>query len=268
MLRHASLLLSAAGVILAMSACERLTSVSNGGTPILIVTLNARSLSTGYTTNPVATFYRVGSATFSSAGAASDRCRTVAYDPNAVPAPITAPPIGGGAFVAVRVSGRSDTLRKVSAAELTYRLATSRGVSFAPGDTITFVIPGDAVGFPGVTVEGRTAETFTLAPIVPPTAGQALTMTWTPPADANAAMLVSLRYNDGTGTGLNAQVFCDFKDVGNGTVPATIIAPWTGSAMRDVLAQRLRTALVRVPGATDSYFNMISIFDVPTPVSP
>jgi hypothetical protein len=268
MLRRAIGLLSVAGTLLASSACDQLTSTSNGGTPVMLVTLNARTKGAGFTTSPVGNFYSVSSATFSSAGSANDSCSALAYDPNAVPTPVTATAIGGGAFVAIQVSGNPDTLRKVSTTDLTYRLATTAGVSFTPGDTINFVIAGDVAGFPPATLQGRTAEPFTLNPIVVPPAGQAMTLTWTAASDANAAMLVSLRYNNGTGAGLNSQIFCDFKDGGTGTVPGALTTLWAASGMRDVFAQRLRTALVSIGGVTTSYFNMISTFDVPTPVSP
>lgn len=155
MLRRASSLLPVAGMLLAAGACDQLTSTSSGGNPVMLVTLNARTRAGAYTTNPVGNFYRVGSATFSSAGSATDSCRVLAYDPNAVPTPITATPIGGGGFVAIKMSGRTDTLRKVSTTDFTYRLSTTAGILFTPGDTITFVIPGDVAGFPGVTVQGR-----------------------------------------------------------------------------------------------------------------
>jgi hypothetical protein len=268
MFRRLSLFLACASLVIIVAGCDALTSTSGGGTPVMLVLLNARTKGATFTTNPVSNFYRVGSANFSSANSATDSCRLSSYDPNAVPAPITATSIGGGAYVAVMLSGRTDTLRKVSATDLTYRLATSAGMVFTPGDTITFTVPGDVSGFPGVSLQGRTAEPFTLSPIVVPTAGQPMTMTWTAATDANAAMIVSLRYNNGTGTGLNAQIFCDFKDDGSGTVTSALIAPWAASATREVFVQRLRTALIIVSGAYDSYFNMISTYDLPTPVSP
>jgi hypothetical protein len=267
MLRRAISLLPVVGMLLAAGACDQLTSTSNSGSPVMLVTLNARTKGAGFTTNPVGNFYSVSSATFSSAGSANDSCSALAYDPNAVPGPITATAIGGGAFVAVQVSAHADTLRKVSTTDLTYRLSTTAGLPFTPGDTITFVIPGDVTGFPPATLQGRTAEPFTLNPIVVPSSGP-MTLSWTAASDGNAAMLISLRYNNGSGTGLNAQIFCDFKDGGTGTVPAALTTLWAGSGMRDVLAQRLRTALLSVGGVTTSYFNMISTFDVPTPVSP
>lgn len=269
MSRRSTRFLSGASLLLSLGACDKLTNVSGGGTPVMLVTLGARTKTTGYSTSPVSNFYRVGSATFSSALAATDSCRSIGYDPG-TPAPtVLATSIGGGAFVAVRVPGRTDTLRKVSTTDLTYRLASLAGMDFTPGDSITFVVAGDVTGFPAVTLTGRTAEAFTLSPVVVPgSPGSPLALKWSAPADPNAAMLVSLRYNNGTGAGLNAQILCDFRDRGEGTVPAALTVLWSGSNTREIFAERLRTALVRVPGATDSYFNMISTFDIPTPVSP
>jgi hypothetical protein len=268
MLRRSSSLLVAAAVSLAVAGCDALTSTAAGGNPVMLVYLNARTKGTGYTTNPVGNFYRVGSATFSSAASASDSCQIAPYDPNAVNPPVTAEAIGGGAYVAVNVPGHTDTLRKVSTSDLTYRLGSAAGLTFTPGDSITFVIPGDATGFPAVTVQARTSEAFVFNPIVVPPTGQAMALSWTAASDANAAMLVSLRYNNGLGTGINNVVFCDFKDDGTGTVPPDMVAAWAASATREVFVQRLRTSLVSVGGSNTSYFNMISTFDIPTPVSP
>ena len=268
MLRRSNLLVLSAAVVFVLTGCDALSTQATAGTPVMLVSLNARTKGAGYTTNPVSNFYSVGSASFSSANSATDSCRLGTYDPNALPAAITATAIGGGAYVAIKVSGRSDTLRKVSVTDLTYRLSTAAGILFTPGDSITFTVPGDGNGFPAVSLQARTAEPFTLSPIVVPPAGQAMTMTWTTATDANAAMLVSLRYNNGSGTGLNAVVFCDFKDDGSGTVSAALVAPWAASTTREVFVQRLRTGLIQVTGAFDSYFNMISTYDLPTPVSP
>jgi hypothetical protein len=268
MTRRPGLLLCIVGVLLTVGACDQLTSTNGGGNPVMLVTMNARTKGAGFTTSPVGNFYRVGAATFSSASSASDSCRGTTYDPSEVPAPITATAIGGGAFVAITVSGRTDSLRKVSTTDLTYRLATTVGITFVPGDSITFLIPGDVAGFPGVTIQARTAEPYVLNPVIVPAAGQAMTMTWTTATDGNAAMLVALRYNNGSGSGLNSQIFCDFKDDGAGTVSAALAALWSVSTTREVFTQRLRTSLVRISSVNDAFFNMISTYDVPTPVSP
>ncbi|HLA91351.1 MAG TPA: hypothetical protein VJL28_13070, partial [Gemmatimonadaceae bacterium] len=142
------------------------------------------------------------------------------------------------------------------------------GLTFTPGDSVFVTIPGDAAGFPAASFAGKTAEPFTLAPLVVPPTNQNMTVSWSAATDANAAMLLSFRFHEGSGTGLNQQLLCDFRDDGTGSVQAALIARWVASGDRDVFAERLRTAIVRVPSATDAFINLVSTFDLPTPVSP
>jgi hypothetical protein len=267
MLRRFFSLIACAGLAVA-TACNALTDTGNSNaTPVAVMVLNARSKGTGYTTSPTANFYRAQNITFSSASAATDTCVAATYNPNAVSSN-TATVIGGGAFVLASISGHADSLRKAATTDATYRTTLASGIAFTPGDSISFTIPGDAAGFPGIVATGKTAESFTLDPIVVPPALQPMVLAWSPASDANAAMLFSFRYNDGAGTGLNAQIFCDFRDDGSGTVQAANIARWAGSTQKEVLTQRLRTALIRVPSAVDAYINIVSTFERPTPVSP
>jgi hypothetical protein len=251
---------------LSVGACNLATDTSGGGTPVAILVLNTRTKGAGYTTSPTANFYRAQNITFSSAGAATDSCVLTGYDPNGNSS-ISATIIGGGAFVLAAVSGRTDSLKK-SLTDATYRSSLVSGIDFTPGDSVAFTIVGDAAGFPASNVTAKTAEKYSLDPIIVPTAGQPMTVTWTPASDGNAAMLFSFRYNDGTGSGLNTQIFCDFRDDGSGVVQAANIARWAAASQRDVLSQRLRTALVRVPITSDAFVNVLSTYDVPTPVSP
>jgi hypothetical protein len=101
-----------------------------------------------------------------------------------------------------------------------------------------------------------------------------MTVSWTPGTDANAAMYVSLVYNTPPGSGLNTQIFCDFHDVdpvtgfGTGTVQAYLMAALESSNVPFVvLAQRVRTSLLTADFNL-GYLNIISTFEVPTPVSP
>lgn len=266
MLRRLLSLIACAGLVVS-TACSALTDTQGSGTPVAIMVMNARSKGAEYTTAPTVNFYSAQNITFSSAGAASDSCMLALYNPNAT-SQNTATVIGGGAFVLATVSGHSDSLKRATPTDATYRSGLASGIAFTPGDSIAFTIPGDAAGFPGSAVIGKTAEPFTLAPIVVPPATQAMALTWSAATDANAAMLFSFRYNDGTGTGLNMQVFCDFRDDGSGTVQAVNIAKWAAAGQREVLAQRLRTGLIRVASTTDAFINILSTFDLPTPVSP
>lgn len=251
-----------------LAACNALTETSFSGTPVAVVVLDTRAKGAGFTTSPTVNFYKAQNITFSSTTAATDSCQQLSYSTTAAPSGGSAELIGGGAFVLVQLSGRSDSLRKASTADQTYRLAAAAGLTFTPGDSVFLTIPGDAAGFPSASVAGKTAEPFTLAPIVVPPATQNMTVTWSAASDANAAMLISFRFHDGAGTGVNQQLFCDFRDDGTGTVQAALIAKWAASGEREVLAERLRTAVVRVPSSIDAFINLISTFDLPTPVSP
>jgi hypothetical protein len=268
MSRRSLSLLGCAGLAL-VSACNALTSSAAPGTPVAIVSMNARSKGGGFTTSPTANFYSATSITFSSASVASDSCVLASYSATA-PSGNTAKVIGAGAYVLMQVSGHTDSLVKATTVDQTYQSIHASGVAFNPGDSVTFSILGDIVGFPQTTVTAKTAEPFTLNPIVVPPTGQPMTVTWSTGTDANGAMLVSLRYNDGTAgvTGLNAQVFCDFHDDGSGTVQAVNIAKWAASSQREVLVQRLRTVLLQVQSANTAYVNILSTFDLPLPVSP
>jgi hypothetical protein len=256
--------LLAAVLALSVSAC--ISSSSQNGTPIGIITMNARTKGAGYTTSPIANFYSASSITFASAGAATDSCQQAAY--SSVPGTSTAQALGAGTGVAYAVSGRSDTLRKVSATNPTYLSTLPSGLAFTPGDSVTITIAGDRAGLYATSFAGKTAEPFPPSAIAVPASGQALPVTWTIPNDLNSAMIVSLRYNDGTsGAGLNAQIFCDFHDDGAGTIPANLAALWAASSQRSVFMQRLRTVVWLDP-STSQYVNLISTFEQPTPVSP
>ncbi len=267
------LLVLGLGVVVA--ACDSI-GAGSGGTPIGIVLMNARTNgSGGYTTYPKINFYSVGSATFEFATLVSDTCVVAPYTTDTAASP-TVQQIGAGNFLTMTLSGVTDSLYKAATGDQTYHAATLSGVAFTPGDTVTFQIAGDAAGFPRLSNGvSKTAEPFAIAqPTVPP-AGQPMTVSWTPGSDPNAAMFVSLIYNTpGNGTGLNTQIFCDFHDIDPvtgssvGLVQANLMPALESSNIPFVLhAQRVRTNLLTADFVL-GYLNIISTFEVPTPVSP
>ena len=269
MLRRSSPLL-VLGLITVVAACNDLTGLPGAtGTPIGIVLMNARTKGVGYTTFPRVTFYSVGNATFSFSNINSDTCVSGAYDSTAVAAN-TAPQIGAGTYMLAAMPGDTDSLYKATTGTTkTYTSNHVSGIPFNPGDSIFFNIAGDAAGFPSLQGKARTAEPFTIArPVIPPS-GQGMLVNWTPATDNNAAMYLSLLYNKGGGTALNTQIFCDFHDDGQGTVQANLLAALASSSVPFVVhAQRVRTALVLSTSSLAAYLNVISTFEVPTPVSP
>jgi hypothetical protein len=95
-----------------------------------------------------------------------------------------------------------------------------------------------------------------------------MSITWTPATDLNAAMFISLLYNTGGGGTLNTQIFCDYHDDGQGTVQAYLLPALSSSSVPFVLhAQRVRSNVL-ISSVLNGLMNVISTFDVPTPVSP
>jgi hypothetical protein len=229
--------------------------------------MNARIKGAGYTTYPKINFYSVGQAVFSLSTVNSDTCVVTAYD--SAPAPATPPPrLGAGAQMQVAVSGDTNLLNKATTSDLTYAPSDLVGYVFNPGDSVWFNIAGDAAGFPILQGSSRTAEPFTITtPTIPPL-GQPMLINWTPATDLNAAMYIALLYNTGGGTALNTQIFCDFHDDGQGSVQPNLLAALSSSSVPFVLhAQRVRSTVL-LSSVRNGYLNVISTFEVPTPVSP
>ncbi|MFI5231558.1 MAG: hypothetical protein ACHQSE_03490 [Gemmatimonadales bacterium] len=268
MLRRSSPLFVLAFVAL-VAACNNFDSPQSKGTPVGVVLMNARTLASGYTTYPKVNFYAVGSATFTFSNTNSDTCIVAPYDSTATATGLPTR-IGAGALMRITVEGDTDSLYKATTTDLTYTPTTLRGFAFVPGDSVSFQIAGDGAGFPPLTGQAPTAEPFTIAAPTPPPAGQAMSISWDAASDLNAAMYISLLYDArGDGT-LNTQVFCDFRDDGQGSVQAYLIPALTSSSVPFVMrAQRVRSALLLTSGTgTLGYLNVISTFEVPTPVSP
>jgi hypothetical protein len=262
------------GMIAVVASCDNISGLPGAtGTPISIVLMNARTKGTGYTTSPRVNFYSVGQATFSFSNVNSDTCVVGVYDTTLV-TPNTATQIGAGAFMIAAVSGDTDSLYKAATGDQTYKSNHTSGMPFHPGDSVWFNVAGDVAGFPQFQGNSRTAEPFVMGPVVIPPNGQPMTVSWTPATDNNAAMYLAILYNSPAnntahGTGLNTQVFCDFHDDGQGTVQANLLAAIASSSVPFVVrAQRVRTALVISNGGQGAYMNIISTFEVPTPVSP
>jgi len=113
--------LSCAGLA-ALAACNALTDTSFSGTPVAVVVLDTRVKGAAFTTSPTVNFYKAQNITFSSTTAATDSCQLLSYSPTPSSGDGSAEVIGGGAFVLVQLSGRTDSLKKTTAGDQTYRL--------------------------------------------------------------------------------------------------------------------------------------------------
>ena len=268
MTRQQLLPILALAAVTSIAGCDGLNT-GQSGNPVGVGRLVTRTKGTGYTTNPQVTFYRVTSATFVTTAGLRDTCYLALYTETGSAGTTSATTVSAGAAISLALGTRTDSLaRTVGATDATYHSALLAGIPFTPGDSMVFTIPGDKNGFPTSVFRGKTAERFALNAVTVPAVGNPVPLSWAPAAtDSNAAMFVTFRYATGTSTTFNRQIACTFIDDGAGSAPATVTTDWINATKRDVIAQRARTILTQVPVPL-SYFNIISVFDWPTPISP
>ncbi len=251
----------------AAAACE-IPTTGVSGNPVGVGSLTARTKGSEYTTSPVLTFYRVTGAAFITTEGTRDTCFQTGFSETQQPVTSSATPVSAGAYVAYRVGAKADTLKRTTTAtDPSYRTATPAGMTFTPGDSIVINVAGDQNGFPTSEFRGRTAEPFVVNPFEIPEAGTEILLTWTPAGGADAAMLMSFSFAAGTSTTRNRQIACTFVDDGASSVPGLTAADWINATNRTMSAQRIRTILAQVD-VPRSFFNIISSFNWPTPVSP
>jgi len=267
MIRNRSLAVLLLATTVGLAACDGITGTTSGS-PIGVGSIGARTKGTGFTTNPQIAFYRVSGATFVSAPGVRDTCYLAAYSESGGSGTTTASILNAGNYLTVGTGSRLDTLKRTGGAlDPTYRSTLAAGIPYTPGDSVVIMVPGDRTGFPMSTFRGKTAEAFTMGQLVVPPDGSPINVTWTPASDLNAAMFITFRYRSALATTLDRQIACSFVDDGSGQVPATIATAWITAMTRDMIAQRVRTILSQIDVPL-SYFNIISAFDWPTPISP
>ncbi len=255
--------------VASLAACDSITSGVEGN-PVGVGNLSARTKGTGFTTAPHIAFYRVTGATFVTTTGIVDTCVAAAYTDSTgtTETPVNAPGVSAGQFVTMAIGGRSDTLRQVAGStDISYRSALADGIPFTPGDSMVISVAGSQDGFPIGSFRGKTAEAFVLNPVVVPESGSPITATWTAALDAGSGMFLTFRYTTGVGTAFNRQISCSFADDGSGSVPAILSTEWIAATQRDVIGQRIRTIYAQV-SVPLSYFNIVSSYHWPTPVSP
>jgi hypothetical protein len=262
-----SLPVVALAAALSLAACDAVTGGASGN-PVGVGNLSARTKGAGFTTGPTFAFYRLTGAQFVSTQGVRDTCFATAFNPNATPSTTTAAQIGAGTIVSIVTGSRTDSLaRTTGGSDQTYRSSLASGIPFTPGDSIVITIKGEQNGFPTSTFRGKTAEAFSITPITVPAAGEPIPVKWTPAQDLNSAMFVNFHYAVSGSTTLNRQIACTFVDDGAATVPGSLTTDWVNSTIRDYTGQRVRTILDQVDVPL-SYFNLVSSFHWPTPVSP
>jgi hypothetical protein len=194
-------------------------------------------------TRPQALFYSSPSSPSLSGRGAADVCGTFEYP--SPPSDGEIDEISAGERVTLNVDGAQYSLEPMQIGSRRPYTLPEPGIAYSPGDSVTVHVPGASDGFPEMTIRGRTAEPFTVGPIDTASSGS-FEITWSPSGDDSSRMVLSLQYHDELipRTGLNAQVFCAFRDDGRATVQLPYARAWTtASGERRVQAVRWRSVL-------------------------
>jgi hypothetical protein len=175
--------------------------------------------------------------------------------------------LDAGASITTKLGTVSTEIPRVVAGGATsYDLVGGGNRPFTPGDTVRITIPGATGGYPAATINGRTAEKFTMDPILVPTESKPIQLRWTPAPDTGSAMIISLRYRtDGSQQVL--EIPCAFKDDGIDSILVTDHTPWSAASnsLQESVATRLRTSISTLGG---TFLELISTFRLPTPTGP
>ena len=178
--------------------------------------------------------------------------------------------IDAGPSITARFDGPAATLTKVTAnGRTTYELPAGTSLSFTPGQTITFSIPGAAGGFPASLVGARTAEAFTAGPVtLPASTSEDMTVTWTPvPEIAGSAMFYSIRYSSPGMTQVDREIACVFRDDGTGVIGSTMLTEFRQSPIRLATAQRARVTTSQtgavITHVTSTFNVQLTLTDIP-----
>jgi hypothetical protein len=262
-----------AAVLVASSvvvACEGSVTIPGTNQTWGFITVAAAKTSGGdYKTAPIGQFFKGAINAVPNAAVKFDSCIPgLAYSPvGEIVTGVTF--LDAGDQITAKFGGADpDPLpRLTSATSTTYQVPSGNFIAYTPGDSIVVNIPGATAGFPAAEIHGKTAEPFTIDPIVPPTGNQTIQLHWTPATDENSAMILSLRYAIEGSSTINRQLLCAFTDDGADSIPFRQHQFWSNSTntQREVVATRLRTSIV---SRTDGVLEILSRFQVPTPLLP
>lgn len=264
MIRRHTVPLALAALATVTVAC--LDATNPASVPYGFVTLVAQQSASGYTASPVGTFFSASGLGVPTAISPWDSCRLQTYSRATVGLGDVYPNMGAGAAIQLKVSGRTDSIFPGTVgSQVQYRLRTA-SIPYVPGDSVSVVIPGEVNGYPAITFRAKTAEALTVTDFGTPTAGPRLDLRWHPGQDLNSTVSFAFRYGALNADTLNTQVYCQFRDDGADSIPAKYMGVWAQARVRTWVASRVRTYVA--PVARNGYFDFISTFDVPTPLSP
>ncbi|MGQ0764075.1 MAG: hypothetical protein ACT4OZ_00230 [Gemmatimonadota bacterium] len=169
--------------------------------------------------------------------------------------------LDAGSTVSTMIGATMHSLARQSSAGVTsYGLPSGSTISYAGGDSVIVSVSGASGGYPPQVLRGKTAERFTLTPVVIQNQ-RPLQLRWTAPTDTNSAMILNLIYRAPGGT-RDREILCAFRDDGVDSIPFAAHQIWASEAntRREIVATRLRTVL---QGGGDLVMMLISTYAQP-----
>lgn len=136
-----------------------------------------------------------------------------------------------------------------------------RAFDYAPGDSVTVTMPGDAAGYPPSSIKLRLAEPVLAPDVTIPVAGSPMQLRWNT-GDSTSAIIVSLKYaSPSTVKYANEQVICTLVDDGAEDLSANALVNFNNSPpeYRSLRILRWRTLLAQ-PTVT-SVLHIVSTVD-------
>lgn len=254
----------ASALCAASTGCNEAT-FSTPTVPTGILTLFARTADGAYVARPQGLFAQAGSPPAVESRSTVDTCDVGDYVPEStIPGLVQ---LDAGDSLLFATGGDTIVLRPVNRFGVLVYAADPADVSFAPGSTVTFTVPGAAGGFPATELASLTPAAVTsLSPISSrPPLTEALTVTWEPVGDDSSRFEVLLLYATPGAQRFDQQVVCDWRDDGSGTIRPELLGGWVASELQRIEISRYRTQR-RTIG--DALLFLLATFDTVPSVAP
>lgn len=210
-------------------------------TPTGLLTVFGKSVDGGYVVQPEGVFVRTPNPPTADSRLAPDSCAAGEYEPQVIGA---VPDLNAGDSILVTFGDVTAVMRPVNRFGFNQYVLAHDTVSYTPGTTVRFVIPGASGGFPAATISSVMPLPVTgISPIpAQPATTEPLVVTWEPAGDGSTTFELLLLYSlEGT-TEFNQQVVCWWRDDGEGAIPGQLLQGWALSEFqRRIEVTRYRT---------------------------
>ena len=212
-----------------------------GDTPTGLLTVFGKSVDGGYVVQPEGVFVLAPNRPAADSRWAPDSCAAGAYEPQVIG---SVPDLNAGDSILVTFGAVTAVMRPVNRFGFNQYVLAHDTMSYTPGTTVRFVIPGASGDFPAATVSSVMPLALTSISPIPaqPATTEPLVVTWQPAGDGSTTFELLLLYSLEGATDFNQQVICSWRDDGAGAIPGELLQGWALSEFqRRIEATRYRT---------------------------